>query len=275
MRAYTRSNYDAIPVRSLNESASGPDNADVNTVAANLRAALGAYGISENELSRRTGVPQPTIHRVLKGKALDPRDGTLRPMAQFFGVTVEELRTADEGVIRERAREMAALPVRTPIRSVGVREIEGPDYNVDREATVPEVELRLSGGSGSAVPEFVEVRGNIPFQRAWFQRFGARPEAVRLLRVTGSSMEPLLYENDRVAVNFEDTKIVSDHVYAIVLDQDAKIKRLQRTGRGIRIISDNPDRLRYPDDYVTDADAGARGFLVLGRVIDRSGSGGL
>jgi transcriptional regulator with XRE-family HTH domain len=50
--------------------------------------------ISENELARRTGVPQPTIHRVLSGRVADPRDGTLRPLATFFGVSVEQLRTA-------------------------------------------------------------------------------------------------------------------------------------------------------------------------------------
>ncbi|TAA42499.1 helix-turn-helix domain-containing protein [Pseudoxanthomonas winnipegensis] len=65
----------------------------MNSVAENLRELMRLRGISENELSRQTGVPQPTIHRVLAGSSADPRDGTLRPLAFFFKVSVEALRT--------------------------------------------------------------------------------------------------------------------------------------------------------------------------------------
>lgn len=55
--------------------------------------------ISQNELSRRTGVTQPTIHRILSGESLDPDSATLSPLAAYFEVTPSQLR-GDEPIIK-------------------------------------------------------------------------------------------------------------------------------------------------------------------------------
>lgn len=47
------------------------------------------------ELAKLTGVPQPTIHRMLSGLHGEPRSTTLRPIAEFFGVTVSALMETD------------------------------------------------------------------------------------------------------------------------------------------------------------------------------------
>jgi transcriptional regulator with XRE-family HTH domain len=47
--------------------------------------------ISEGELSRRTGVPQPTIHRILSGKTPNPRKHSIEPLAKFFNVSVDQM----------------------------------------------------------------------------------------------------------------------------------------------------------------------------------------
>lgn len=48
--------------------------------------------VSANELWRRTGIPQPTISRILKGESLDPDTSTLGPIAEYFRITVPQLR---------------------------------------------------------------------------------------------------------------------------------------------------------------------------------------
>lgn len=48
-------------------------------------------GISEGELSRRTGVPQPTIHRILSGITPNPRIKAIQPLADFFCVTSDQI----------------------------------------------------------------------------------------------------------------------------------------------------------------------------------------
>lgn len=52
-------------------------------------------GLGENELARRTGVPQPTIHRILKGASKSPRISNLEKLANPLGTTVSYLAHGD------------------------------------------------------------------------------------------------------------------------------------------------------------------------------------
>lgn len=47
---------------------------------------------TEAELSRLTGIHQPTIHRILTGESTDPRSSTIEPLARFFNVQPEVIR---------------------------------------------------------------------------------------------------------------------------------------------------------------------------------------
>lgn len=51
--------------------------------------------ISPYALASATGVPQPTIFRILTGESDDPRTKTLQPLAAHFGLTVSDLRDRD------------------------------------------------------------------------------------------------------------------------------------------------------------------------------------
>jgi transcriptional regulator with XRE-family HTH domain len=57
----------------------------------NLRQLLMSRGISETELARQTNLPQPTIHKIMSGKTLDPRMSTLKSIASYFEVTLDQL----------------------------------------------------------------------------------------------------------------------------------------------------------------------------------------
>ncbi len=45
---------------------------------------------NENALARRSGVPQPTIHRILTGESQDPRRSTIEKIASYFGVAADD-----------------------------------------------------------------------------------------------------------------------------------------------------------------------------------------
>ena len=60
-------------------------------LALNLQQLLHKQSISETELARRTGLPQPTIHKVVSGKTEDPRISTLQVLAAYFKVSVDDL----------------------------------------------------------------------------------------------------------------------------------------------------------------------------------------
>lgn len=61
------------------------------TIAARLRAKMTEKKLGENELGRRSGVPQPTIHRILNGDSNTPRKGTVEKLSRCLGVTPEWL----------------------------------------------------------------------------------------------------------------------------------------------------------------------------------------
>ncbi|MBB4722721.1 LexA family transcriptional regulator [Xanthomonas euvesicatoria] len=252
-----------------------PDNSDMNRLSENLRHLMGVESLSENQLSRNTGVPQPTIHRVLSGRVSDPRDGTLRPLAEYFGLSVEELRT---GKLDEKTTA-ARRSSNEPLAAYRVKSVDGEDgLDPDREVIVAEVDVLVSAGVGLRMPEFVETRYRMSYQLSWFRQVGAKPEDVRVMRVTGDSMERTLFDGDRIAVNIADNKHITDgRVYVFTTggtDPDVKIKRLFKMADGrLRIVSDNADKALYPDEILTAEDV--ENVHIVGRVIDRSGRGGL
>ena len=73
------------------------------------------------ELSRATGVPQPTVHRILEGTSRDPRSATVQPIADFLGVTLDDLYFRDlsghppsEALPKANVREGPSIQGRVP-----------------------------------------------------------------------------------------------------------------------------------------------------------------
>jgi transcriptional regulator with XRE-family HTH domain len=77
---------------------------DKTDIGETLRKLMALADISENELARQTGVPQPTINRILKGESKDPRTGTLDRLSKFFGITASEMRGEQVLITTEEPR---------------------------------------------------------------------------------------------------------------------------------------------------------------------------
>jgi transcriptional regulator with XRE-family HTH domain len=82
-------------------------------LAANLRFLMEKCGLNGNSLADTIGnkPPQATIFRILNGESLTPRDETLEPLAEFFGVPMRALRYEDltAGTIAFRAETHADI----------------------------------------------------------------------------------------------------------------------------------------------------------------------
>ena len=48
-------------------------------------------GISSAELARKTGISQPVVYRLISGETSNPQVLTLKPIADYFGVSLEQL----------------------------------------------------------------------------------------------------------------------------------------------------------------------------------------
>jgi len=62
------------------------------TIAKTLDALMKKRKVSQYALAEATGVPQPTIQRILAGVSKDPKTATLDPLAKFFDLSTAELR---------------------------------------------------------------------------------------------------------------------------------------------------------------------------------------
>lgn len=68
----------------------------MTALSSNLKTWLTKENISENELSRRTGVSQQVINRLLSGENTNPKIATLRPLAHYFHLTLSQLLGEEE-----------------------------------------------------------------------------------------------------------------------------------------------------------------------------------
>lgn len=95
-------------------------NTKASFIQSNLRYLMGE--MSPTDLHRATGVPQPTIHRIIIGESEDPKTATLQPIADHFGISVSDLRDRDlQG--GERPTTMRQLEERARAAEMELRRI--------------------------------------------------------------------------------------------------------------------------------------------------------
>lgn len=151
---------------------------------------------------------------------------------------------------------------------------DGEDVSEDY-LLIKESEVKFQGGNGRA-PVYEEVITSVPiaYRRDFFIKAKRSPANCKRFKVSGSSMEGTLYDQDSVLVDLSDTSIVDGRVYAFRYGEELRIKRLyKRINGGLIIHSDNED-FRPRDEELSPAEVD--NFVsIIGRVIDKSGAGGL
>ena len=71
------------------------------TISVNLRKLMERDKINASELGRNIKLAQPIIHRLLTGKNVNPKLATIRPIADYFDVTISQLIGEDLLIIGE------------------------------------------------------------------------------------------------------------------------------------------------------------------------------
>lgn len=63
----------------------------MENLAATLSYLMSERGIKSAELARKTGVGQPVIYRLMTGTTENPQVLTIKPIADFFGISLDQL----------------------------------------------------------------------------------------------------------------------------------------------------------------------------------------
>lgn len=127
---------------------------------------------------------------------------------------------------------------------------------------VPRVKFKLSAGvSGFAIEPESGNGKPVFFREDWFAKNNYRPEKLFAVLVSGSSMEPALWDGDLVVVNTDDKTPADGEAFAFNYEGELVIKRLRRDAGEWWAASDNTDQRRYSPKRCTED------VIILGRVV--------
>jgi phage repressor protein C with HTH and peptisase S24 domain len=231
----------------------------------NLIALMERRGENQASFARALGKDRNQVYQWLKSEgessARGISDTTAREIERTLGLPVNWMDQDHDG-------RVVTVPAFT------IRAVDGRDgVNFETDVMIPVMDIEVSAGNGTPVPEFLPTRYELPYQIAWLHSVGARPTDILIMPVRGRSMEPVLWHGDKVVLHRGRTDVRDGCVYALLHNGEARVKRLFRKGAGLRVTSDNPDKQRYPDELVEPEDM--HRVLILGQAIDRMGAGGL
>lgn len=222
-------------------------------IANRLDEAMKAAGFdSQSALSRASGVPQPTINRILnRVGARGPDTKTLLALATACNVKFDWLISGDSAIGSN------VFPL-GDFKRVVVTDEDDPHF-----VNIQMVKLRLSAGiTGFQADPDHSHGGTLKVPASWIERNRYIPDRLVAIRVRGESMEPSLYEDDVVIVNTGDTKPVDGGVYAVNYEGEAVVKRMSRDIGEWWLTSDNPDQRKYHRKMCRGGEC-----IVVGRVI--------
>ncbi|CAH0445682.1 LexA repressor [Ralstonia syzygii subsp. syzygii] len=177
----------------------------------NLAYLLAKHEMTPTALAKATGVLQPTIHRILKGKNTRPRTDTLQPLADYFGVTLDFLVNTDaESFYQDgEGQQVEPAPSLRRFKNVPiVGNVEGgPDGYLE--------ELGLPVGHGDGAIEYPAKDCN-----------------TYALRVRGESMRPRIKSGEFIVVEPNTEPHPGDDVVVICHDGRKMVKELLYTRDG-------------------------------------------
>ncbi len=249
-------------------------------------------GLNQADLSRLANVGQPTISRILKPNGpkgiKEPSDKQVRSLADFFGVSTDQLRgyaPLDDGGQAiaepkdrptssvEAVREMLARATKIPdhLKQKILEAAERPaetsnvvtvDFSrpgqVGDEVWIAHYDVRAAMGGGQIPHEYPEMLQDIRVSPKHLREMGVTfKEHFHLKMITGwgQSMAPTIKDRDPLLVDVTIREFTGDGIYLFSHDEMLYVKRLQKKGKALfKMISDNkhhdPEEIRVDDTHI-------------------------
>lgn len=191
-----------------------------------LRWARERIGITQKQLEERSKVNQGTISKIERNAQTESAYDAI--LAHHLGVDAYWLSTGsgsplkDESEVNERAADY---------KSNRSDYIAIPFKTIKARATVDGVEVHFL--EDDEMPIF--------YRKDWVEAQKFRPAALVARKLSGSSMEPALYDGDTVLINTDAQMPRNGKVFLVLVDGILCCKRLRKkAGDEWWITSDNP-----------------------------------
>ncbi|MGP1267740.1 S24 family peptidase [Serratia sp. CY33525] len=212
--------------------------------AVDIKAALKKRGIS---------VTTTAVGKWLNAES-SPEGDRIVALSEWLGVRAEWLEYG-----RGNSRDSAVISLDDDGDDGSYAEPVDDDELVE----LPLLDVRFSAGDGTY--DMVEkAASTFTFRRQFLHEMGVSTSAAKLVKISGSSMEPRLQDGDIVGINTDDTRIREGKTYAIRHGNLLRVKVLiEHPDGGVTIRSLNKDE--YGDEHLSYQQRKEQ-LVVLGRV---------
>jgi transcriptional regulator with XRE-family HTH domain len=191
------------------------------------------YNISEAELCRKAHLPQATVNRLLKGTTDDPRASTLKAIANFFNITVDQL--LSNQLLKESTFDTTRLPI------YDMNQDSSIFNNIINKSTTPWGSILAKKEE-----EFLEVEPSIS-------------DGCVVFKVNGDSMWPQFIEGIFVIIDTSASPQHRDFVMYLLADSKQIVLR--------QYIEEGEDRILKPLNFAYKSIQIKTTDVLIGKVI--------
>jgi phage repressor protein C with HTH and peptisase S24 domain len=219
------------------------------------------------QIAEVTGIPKRTLDAYVANETSIPTDRLLTVASALLQLNPAAAAELQKALVFSRVsdlmqeREMVASPYRTTRSGAPRVEEERTPYGCAR---IPLYRNLLSAGNGELAIDN-EIIGTRLFDLDWLNRtIGAPLEMLSLWVARGDSMGNTIHDGDLLLIDRSDTAPKRDDIYALLIDGEQYVKRLQRRlDRSIDVISDNS---AYNTQTLSMDDSDQREVKIYGHV---------
>ena len=221
----------------------------MKTVGTRLRQARELRRMSQTQLAKRIGTSPNQISMIENGQS-GTSIRTLVAAASALNVSLDFLAGLSDDPRPSRDLVRAVRTSRARIRDLESGRSDLPA--IEDYAQIEVIDIETAAGAG-AVVHGEGVESMIKFPRAWLREQGLIPTDCRVISIVGDSMEPTLANGCAILVDLLSTSRRSGRIYVIRIGDELIVKRLRRDHEaGWLLISDNPDKTKFPTDVWPD-----------------------
>lgn len=215
----------------------------MTTLSERLTSLMNEKGISQAELARLIGIKQPSVFKILNGETRNPKK--ILEIATVLNVDPHWLKTGEGD----------------PDPSYRIVEVSEPQN--PNTVRVDILDVEASAGNGAYLSPTEQGLLSQEFDLTFFhQQFGrADAKHLKLITVKGDSMAPTLESGDLLYVDISENYFAADGLYVFTFDGQTFIKRLQKVGKEMLVISDNPTYKEWT--FTQDDDVFIHGRVVF------------
>ena len=215
----------------------------METLSERLTSLMYEKGISQAELARLIGIKQPSVFKILSGETRNPKK--ILEIATALNVDPHWLKTGEGD----------------PDPSYRIVEVSEPQN--PNTVRIDILDVEASAGNGAYLSPTEQGLLSQEFDLTFFrQQFGrADAKHLKLITVKGDSMAPTLESGDLLYVDISENYFAADGLYVFTFDGQTFIKRLQKVGKEMLVISDNPTYKEWT--FTQDDDVFIHGRVVF------------